>query len=291
MMRLAVLVLICNFIYSSEKVNNSIKKNGNTVNSSVSVDKVVEKSKGDISVGNKLSNNVNSGDIAFKSIKFNKKPFFLGIGFDPFTLIYNLTTNFNNFMDAKTNNLLDFRFKVDLGFNRLIYAINFGVLWWKLENTLSDINYTKTTNAFFINPCVYYNFLKKNSSRNALYVGGGINFNGTFYTEVDNNNDENSADNTFSDKKFWLWFNLELGNRIKIVKFLHINANFRITFLNFNLKKDNDKLKQEISSHHNLYGYGYYEKSYNVEFCLNFLFNIDLFYDKKVEVRESYLYL
>ena len=275
------LALICNFIYSSE-LNSSRFQH-------VDTGKVVKSEGEDV----KIEDGVNRGGDSEvkKKTKFSIKPYFIGFGFDPFTLLYNFFTNFNNSDNSKSNNLLDFRFKVDTGLNRILFAMNFGILRWKVETQLSGIDYIKETVASFINPCVYYNFLKKNSLRNALYIGGGINFNMTSYSEIDTNNTENSVDNTFKDKKFWLWFNLELGNRIRIIRFFYVNANFRITFLNFNLRNSNDKVKRSISSPHDLYGYGYIKKSYNIEFCINFLFNINLFDDEKVTLRESYLYM
>ena len=288
-----VLILLCNFVYSSDTgiksdniTNNSLIGNSEIVPKSF--DSVIDSVKKGEDLGKAIKNA--AGVETKKKTKFSKKPYFLGIGIDPFTFLYNLLTNLSKSMGAKSNNFLDFRFKIDTGFNRILLGINFGLLRWTTEIVETEIIFKKSTIAFFINPCIYYNFFKKNSSRNALYLGGGINFNGTFYKEVDAYSEE-STENTFYDKKFWLWFNLELGNRIRLLRFLHLNAHFRITFLNFNIKSVNDRISVNISNPHILYGYGYYKKSYNVEFCLNFLFNIDLFNDKKVEIRESYLYL
>ncbi len=287
MVRSVLLALSCNFIYSSD-LKSSVSNRSQNAN----VDDVVKSNNKntDAKIGTEVNKKSAVSQVK-KKTKFSTKPYFIGFGFDPFTLLYNFFTNFNNIDDAKTNNLLDFRLKVDTGFNRILFATNFGILRWNIETKFFGINYIKKTTAFFINPCVYYNFLKKNSFRNAFYIGGGVNFNMTSYSETDTDNTENSPDNTFKDKKLWLWFNLELGNRIRLIRFFYINANFRITFLNFNLKSYNDKVKRSISEHHDLYGYGYAKKSYNIEFCINFLFNIDLFEDEKVNLRESYFYM
>lgn len=278
-----LLLLLFNTAFGAEINQNTV--GGNT-----------EDILGQIEQVNKLKNNIPEekiqGDNKEKEKKPKKKkysnaPSFLGIGFDLFTFLYNYLTSINDLPNIKKNNYFDSRFKLDTDFNRIIIAIYGGYLKWKIE---TDDDFERETNAFFINPNVYYNFIKKNSYRNAIYIGGGINFNTTFY-EQRSINDTLAEYNSYKNKSFHIWFNIEVGTRIRIIKFLHINTNFRITFLNFNLKNISDKERPDISKTYKLFGFGNIDTSYNVEFCINLIFNIDLKTDDYVTKRESYLYL
>lgn len=274
-----LLILLFNPIYGKDISMNTNNGNIDVLDKikNIDIEKNKEKEKTDIEKKNNEKKKVK---------KYSNTPSFLGFGFDLFTFVYNLLTKTNDFQNIKTNKYYDFRFKIDTDFNRIITCISGGYLNWKIK-TEDDLE--RKTEAFFINPNIYYNFFKKNSFRNALYIGGGINFNTTFFTQK-SFNDEFEEYNSYKDTSFHLWFNIELGNRIQIVKFLHINANFRITFLNIKLKTITDKSRPEISTPYRLYGFGHTNTSYNVEFCINIIFNIDLKSDVYVIKRESYLY-
>ena len=216
-------------------------------------------------------------------IKFNCKPSFLAIGYDFFSTIYNLIVETQ---DNTLSNVsyIDLRFKMNIDFNKIITDFSFGYLHNYSE--LSEKNEKNTKKGFFINPNIYYNFLKKNSERNTIFAGGGFNLNRLKYYHKNTN----TSDNNFTETYYNIWFNAEAGCKTKIINILHMGINLKINFLNFQVNSKSDFSKtRNVSFDPFIYGFGPYNASFNVEFSIYLFLNIDLFNDTKVIRRESYL--
>lgn len=273
--RIIFLQLIISFSLFSKEKNNFSIDNTKAININ------------DINKNNEISENYNKTEEKEKKkdkkLKFNYKPSFIAVGYDFFSTIYNAIAETQ---DNTLSNIsyIDVRLKMNIDFNRIITDVSFGYLHNHSE--LTEKNAKNSKKGFFINPNIYYNFLKKNSERNILYAGGGFNFNRIRYDHKNTkDNDEN-----FYETYYHIWFNAEAGCKTKIISVLHMGVNLKFNFLKFQIdnKSDFSELRK-VSFDPFIYGFGPYNSSYNIEFSIYMYLNINLFDDIKVIRRESYL--
>jgi len=228
-------------------------------------------------------NNVKDSKKKDNKLKFNCKPSFIAVGFDAFSLIYNLIVEAQ---DVSVDNMtyIDTRFRLNTDFNRIIADISFGIL--NSNSELKQKNEKNSKKGFFLNPNVFYNFIKKNSERNVVYAGGGFNFNRINYEHKNTSNN----DNNFKETYYNIWFNAEGGCKTNIISFLHMGVALKFNFLRFQIKNKSDFSNiRKVSFDPFIYGFGPYNASYNIEFSIYLYLNINLFNDEKVIRRESYL--
>ena len=228
-------------------------------------------------------NNVKDSKKKDNKLKFNCKPSFIAVGFDAFSLIYNLIVEAQ---DVSVDNMtyIDARFRLNTDFNRIIADISCGIL--NSNSELKQKNEKNSKKGFFINTNVFYNFIKKNSERNVVYAGGGFNFNRLKY---DHKNTKDNYNN-FNETYYNIWFNAEGGCKTKIISFLHMGVALKFNFLRFQIKNKSDFSNiRKVSFDPFIYGFGPYNASYNIEFSIYLYLNLNLFNDEKVTRRESYL--
>jgi hypothetical protein len=276
--RIIFLQLIISFSLFAKENNKFSLDNTKAVN----IDDISKNN--NISKSNKKTNEKNEKDEKKdKKLKFSYKPSFIAVGYDFFSTLYKLITETQD--NTLTNvSYIDIRFKLNTDFNRIITDISFGYLHNYSE--LLEKNENSTKKSFFINPNIYYNFLKKNSERNIIYAGGGFNFSRTKY---DYKNTKYSYEN-FYETYYHIWFNAEAGCKTKIISVLHMGISLKFNFLNFQVISNSDFSKtRSVSFEPFLYGFGPYNASYSIEFSIYLFLNINLFDDIKVIRRESYL--
>ena len=221
-------------------------------------------------------------EIKEKKNKFSYKPSYVAAGFDFFTLIYNLILENQNTSITNVSHF-DCRSKVNTDFNRIIVDFSFGFLYSYSESFENGEKNTKK--GFFLNPNIYYNFLKKNSEKNTIFAGGGFNFNRSNF-KFENPKDSNK---NFKEVYYHIWFNVEAGCKTKIISILHGGVNLKFNFLKFKLKTKSDFSNTRSASFDPfIYGFGAYNASYNIEFSIYLFLSINLFEDINVVRRESF---
>ena len=216
--------------------------------------------------------------------KFSYKPSFFAVGFDLFSLIYNIISKTSTENGSSDNSYIDCRVKGLMDFNNIIGDISFG--YGKMSSKYTENTTEFNESSFFINPNVYFNFLKKNSERNIIYLGGGPNISYNKYTMKKTSDDMYN----FEERSIFLWFSIEGGCKTYIIPYLHAGINLKINFLKFNpYNNSNFSDTRKITYQQMIYGFGYNTSSYNAEFSIYLFLNIDLFDDNKVIKRESFI--
>ena len=217
-------------------------------------------------------------------LKFSNNPSFVAVGFDLFSLIYNVISKTAETDGSSKNSYIDCRIKTLLDFNKIVGDFSFGL--GKISSTFKERGDVFNEFSFFLNPNIYYNFLKKNYERNVIYAGGGVNLGVNKYSL------ENKIDSlyNFNERSIYLWFNAECGCKTYIVQYIHLGVSLKFNFLKFRLSdKSSISKNREVSYKLQIYGFGENISSYNVEFSIYTFFNINLFDDEKVLKRESFV--
>lgn len=213
-----------------------------------------------------------------QKIPYSYKPSYISIGFNTFTFLHAITTC----KPTKYNYDLDFRINSMIDFNRLLLDFNIGFL-----KSVANIN--SKENSLLIKINILANLIKKNSEHNSIFIGGGININGSTITIKTYDKNKKKWITFAKEEKFcWFWLNVTFGFRKSFCKkIMYFGANIVFNFF----KKELFTKTKNIRSVHQefIYAFGDIDSSLSPSFDFYIGFNIPLYTkDKRVEDNEFY---
>lgn len=225
--------------------------------------------------------------------KLSKRPYlhspsYISLGFDLGQFLWNfITYNPKFFFEEQEKYKFDFRGNFLIDFNRLLISLDIGFL--KKTNTMQGLQYQKHSLLLRIN--CFCNFIKKNSEHNSIFIGGGININGSKESAWKYSIEEGKWEPHAKNEKFsWFWLNVAIGFRKSFCKkTMYFGGNFILNFCKKELytkEKDYCPITQEL-----IYGFGKKDSSITPSFNLYIGGTIPLkTKDKRVMDEEFYFY-
>lgn len=225
--------------------------------------------------------------------KLSKRPYlrspsYISLGFDLGQFLWNFITYNPKFsIKEQKNYKFDFRGNFLIDFNRLLVSLDIGFL--KKRNTVNWLQPQKHSLLLRIN--CFCNFIKKNSEHNSIFIGGGININGSKESAWKYSSDTGEWGPLAKNEKFsWFWLNVAIGFRKSFCKkTMYFGGIFILNFCKKELytkEKDYRTITQEL-----IYGFG--EKDSSITPSFNFYIGGTIplkTKDKRVMDEEFYFY-